>query len=237
MAALNVQASAELNDFSARIQYAYYTEDRVALKKSLEELAKTSLRGADASLKQEYLAYGEWKSAELARANDKADAAEAADRCVAATESALDGGATPAKIKAELYSLQAICATTLGELRSFRAPLYKRKADKSFSEALQLDARNPRVLMVRALARGQENSSQTSDTARSQWLDVVQAFTNDAPGIDNPDWGFPEALAALGAVESARGDAVAARDALERALVLAPDYHFAQTLLRKIAVR
>jgi Tfp pilus assembly protein PilF len=46
-----------------------------------------------------------------------------------------------------------------------------------------------------------------------------------------------EALTTLGETYLQRGDPVAARDALERALVLAPDYRQAQQLLQAAATR
>ena len=52
-----------------------------------------------------------------------------------------------------------------------------------------------------------------------------------------PDWGHAEALTLLGGSYLTSGDPVAARDALERALVIAPDYREAQELLQTAAAR
>jgi lipopolysaccharide biosynthesis regulator YciM len=65
---------------------------------------------------------------------------------------------------------------------------------------------------------------------------AVAAFEDHSdfrPG--QPDWGHAEALCDLGQMVYARGDRTAARDWLERALVVTPDYVAAQALLQKVA--
>ncbi len=50
-----------------------------------------------------------------------------------------------------------------------------------------------------------------------------------------PDWGEAEALAALGELYLARAEVRGARDLIERALLLAPDYRFAAELRAQVA--
>ena len=59
---------------------------------------------------------------------------------------------------------------------------------------------------------------------------VVEAFEMWTPSLDDPDWGYAEALTALAAAALERGQARAARDSIERALLLAPDYRAALDL-------
>ncbi len=49
-----------------------------------------------------------------------------------------------------------------------------------------------------------------------------------------PGWGLAEAYAYLGRIYLDRGDTVAARDALERALLAAPEFGQARRLMTKI---
>jgi len=49
-----------------------------------------------------------------------------------------------------------------------------------------------------------------------------------------PDWGHAEALAALGEAALSRGEVRPARDWLERALLLAPEYRFADELRARL---
>ena len=74
--------------------------------------------------------------------------------------------------------------------------------------------------------------------AVDRWRAVVASFEAAPPSRPGkPDWGHVEALTMLGETYLQRGDPVAARDALERALVLAPDYRQAQQLLQAAAAR
>ena len=57
---------------------------------------------------------------------------------------------------------------------------------------------------------------------------VVEAFDAWTPSIDDPDWGHAEALTALAADALERGQVRTARDLIERALLLAPDYRAAR---------
>jgi Tfp pilus assembly protein PilF len=103
--------------------------------------------------------------------------------------------------------------------------------------ALQLDPDNPRVQLVECLCLV------NSDTDRSTVVfeklqSMVEAFETSPPSRPGqPDWGHAEALTLLGAQYLQRGDPLAARDALERALVIAPDFREAQNLLQTAATR
>jgi Tfp pilus assembly protein PilF len=96
--------------------------------------------------------------------------------------------------------------------------------------ALTLAPENPRVRFIEALCAG--------DSDIEDWRAVVTAFESAPPRSERaPDWGHAEALLALGQSYLTRGDSVAARDAIERALVIAPDYRAAQSLLETAASR
>ena len=58
----------------------------------------------------------------------------------------------------------------------------------------------------------------------------MEAFDAWEPTLDDPDWGEAEALAALAAAALERGQTRVARDFIERALLLAPDYRAALDL-------
>ncbi len=98
-------------------------------------------------------------------------------------------------------------------------------------KAGQLAPGNPRVLLLRNLC------TVGADTPAA-WREVVAAFEAAPPRTaGRPDWGHAESLALLGASFLRHGEPLAARDALERALVLAPDFREAQELLRTAAMR
>ena len=94
---------------------------------------------------------------------------------------------------------------------------------------------NPRVKLVQAMCAP---STAVDPAAVDRWRAVVASFEAAPPSRPGkPDWGHVEALTMLGETYLQRGDTVAARDALERALVLAPDYRQAQQLLQAAATR
>jgi len=101
--------------------------------------------------------------------------------------------------------------------------------------ALSVSPDNPRVKLIEALCA----SGRSPDPAATdRWRSVVESFEAAPPSAPGrPDWGHVEALTMLGETYLQRGDPVAARDALERALVLAPDYRQARQLLQAAAAR
>lgn len=229
-------ANAELDDLAARAQYAYYTSDAAALRKSLEQLRNLTVQTSLSPMKQGYLAYGEWKLSELQMRSDKEAAAVAAEHCVTDAEPVNASGSAAAT--SDLYALQSVCLGLLADLRGLRAPLYTRRRDKSLSEAARLDAKNPRVLLAQVISDRRDAADPAArDSRRAKLLDAVALFEHAAPADARADWGFVETLLALGHVELERGDTLAARNAVERALLLAPDYANAKTLMDKISVR
>jgi Tfp pilus assembly protein PilF len=101
--------------------------------------------------------------------------------------------------------------------------------------AAGLAPENPRVKLVQAICA---SAKDPDPAATDRWRAVVASFEAAPPSRPGkPDWGHVEALTMLGETYLQRGDPVAARDALERALVLAPDYRQAQQLLQTAAAR
>lgn len=227
---VSTASDSDLRDLAARLQYAAFTEDLAGLRQSLDRLKHLEVEVVTLPLKQNYQAYGEWKLAEALASKDKSAAAEAAERCAdGANPSAAGRGKV---LKADQLALQTICFDLLGELRAVRAVYYQRKRDQILTAAIATDAVNPRVLLAQALtvqSQGQENQQRITR--------AVAAFDEQVSEPGRPDWGYPEALIALGSYELKQGNALAARNALEKALVLVPEYRRAQILLDQAAVR
>ena len=103
--------------------------------------------------------------------------------------------------------------------------------DKALRTALSLAPENPRVQLISALCH---DDAEHTDAASVAMLRTVVASFEAAPPSrpGQPDWGQAEALVMLGESYLLRGDPVAARDVIERALVLAPDYRKARRLLQ-----
>jgi tetratricopeptide (TPR) repeat protein len=233
---------AELDDAATRIQYAFYTGDARAVEEVLAVMEKFEVDNLLAPTRSYQLAYGYWRLAELrlesgsqgsSSANSKALSAKAAQTCVRHARAAISQDAG----MGEVYAIEAIC----GDLPVTR-PLTRANAStvgcarsKSLRTALSLTPDSPRVQLIDALC---SQGAATDPAALERWRDVVASFEAAPPSRPGrPDWGHAEALAVLGETYLERGDTLAARDALERALVLAPDFRLAQRLLQSAVAR
>jgi tetratricopeptide (TPR) repeat protein len=230
---------AEIDDAAARAQYAWYSGDIRALEDVLSLIGGLELEGALGAAKSYQLAYGNWKLADLyaqslattqPAPNAKSLAAKAAQACVRHA----DAARAAAPSMSEVYAIQAVCD-------SFSPTAYRDgdppgcARSKSLRTALSQAPDNPRVKLIDAwCSQGAGNDP----AALERWRAVVATFEAAPPSRPGkPDWGHVEALTMLGETYLQRGDTVAARDALERALVLAPDYREAQRLLQTAATR
>jgi tetratricopeptide (TPR) repeat protein len=230
---------ADLDDAASRAQYAWYTGDIRALEEVVGLIDGLQLDNTFGAAKSYQLAYSHWKLADLyaqslatdkSAANAKWLAGKAAQACVRDA----DAARTADPSMSEVYAIEAVCD-------SF-APTAYRDHDppgcarhKSLRTALTMTPDNPRVRLIEAwCSQGAGNDPASLE----RWRSVVATFEAAPPSRPGkPDWGHVEALTMLGEAYLQRGDAVAARDALERALVLAPDYREAQRLLQTAATR
>ncbi len=207
-------------DFEARIQYAFYTEDQRSLTNLAELLA--SLQG-DGPLRPYYEALANYRLALLEKVTAPVRAG-AAERCVASLEQSSGAQRYPG----EMLALQAACLDTLGKLKTIRAPLAATRSRAYAARALRLAPANPRVLLVQAHG---ENHDVVEKTLRR----AIVAFEVERRGIARtPGWGGADAYLALGRACLDRGALLPARDALEHALLLAPEFIAARKLLSSI---
>jgi hypothetical protein len=228
------QGRAELEDAASRAQYAFLTRDVRSLESVLEEITQTSYESNLSSLKSYQLAYGYWTLAQLNSQRGgaaRAVAAKAAKNCVEQAKAAVRQDAR----FAEAHAVQAIC-----EDRPHATIATQQPGDgecdrnRSLQTALDLAPKNPRVKFVAALcARLAQAEAQVR-----RWHEVVASF-DAAVGTDSSvvDWGHAEALTMLAQALLTAEQPVAARDAVERALVIAPDFDTAQAVLQSIAAK
>ena len=225
-------AISELDDAVARMQFAYFTNDVRGVSEALDVVAKADLPPGMKGMKEYFTAYGRWRLAELHadafRAGSRAarsQITQAANACEDAAEAAI---ALDARM-AEAHALEAICASMARSDTTNGATCSKHKGLRT---ALELAPNNPRVLLIDAQCTAQDDRA-GSMTPIERLNRVVRAFESapaSQPG--RADWGHAEALVLLGEAHLARGNAVAARDVIERALVIAPDYEKAKAALR-----
>jgi hypothetical protein len=214
-------------DMEGRIQYGYYTEDA----RSLDALASQLSAGdTDDSLKSYYAALADYRITLLTK--DLSRALSHAERCVAAANRAVEAK----KQFAEAAALESACLAKMARLSPLRSPFAASRSRSRIEKALQLAPRNPRVLLLDAVnayegaANGVEKDRATGKLKRA--VAALEAERQDVVHV--PGWGLAEAYIYLARACLDKGDTVAARDALEHALLAAPEFAEARRLMTKI---
>jgi hypothetical protein len=229
------EALSDLDDSAARMQYAFFTDDIQALEEVLARVTEYKPPEGLEAARSYQLAYGHWRLAELyaaAAERDRDAASQAANAARVCVDEARDTVAKDAR-DAEAHAILAVCeALPRGGLRLPKVVAGSCARSRALRTATALAAKNPRVRLIEALC------TNAPDTAAeiTRWREIADTFsTMDAARQGKPDWGHAEALVELARRYLRHNDRVAARDAVERALVIAPDYVAAQALLRIVA--
>lgn len=222
-------------DTEARIQYGYYTEDARALTSVAEALSASDSHDR---LRGYYTALSDWRLALLAAQSPAAvrgtSAAELLQRCVHAMNAVLEAQAD----FAEGLALRAACAVTPAGGAGLHVPFTGPKPHRDIERALAVAPKNPRALFVDAMSDYLLGAAVGGNKERAlgKLRTAIAAFEVERAGPEPlPGWGAAEAYVYLARDLLDHGDGVGARDALEHALLLAPDYAQARRLMAKIA--
>src|SRR5688572_6547909 len=212
-AAARAAPSPELLDLAARVHYGYYHAEPRAVDAALTALDRLP----DAADVVYYRDFAALRRAQLG-GTDRATL----ERLRACAERDVPPGLDK-HAAAEVWTLAAACAQVAGD---------DGRRERALVLARERDDDNPRIALVEAWAL--ERAAGTDPTRReavaAQLVAVVEAFDAWAPSIDDPDWGYAESLTALAADALERGQVRTARDLVERALLLAPEYRAAVEL-------
>jgi tetratricopeptide (TPR) repeat protein len=250
--------AADMNwlDIESRIQYGYFTEDVHSLRNLVEPLASDDSHDRLKSYYAGLLAYRMTlleeaqadraaadggagtpppKSPPPVRKNDRSknEARQTVERCVASLDRALEAQSN----FPDALALQSACLRQLAELSSWRAPLAGPKSLSQLHKALQIAPKNPRVLLLDAIGDYEHSGASGGDAQQAcvKFKAVAAVFEAERADVDQvPGWGAAEAYMWLGRCYLDSGDANAARDALERALLIAPEFGQARRLLATI---
>jgi tetratricopeptide (TPR) repeat protein len=244
-------APMEWADIEGRIQYAYYTNDSRALNSVLTSLKPKAVEGEEAStadlpVRSYFRALANYRLAQVVAGSKKSQARDAIDDCQDEADASvtalpkiplgLDETDENRKQRAESYALATACTLAGREMSSL--PFFGGgRIGSRIDEAVKLEPKNPRVKLVEALAQFERAGKDEKEKAVAlrNLRNVTQMFEQARAGASStPEWGAAEAYAFLGRALYDQRDAVGAREALERALLIAPDYAFARTLMGQI---
>jgi tetratricopeptide (TPR) repeat protein len=226
-------------DLQARILYAYQTEDTNQLTNLAQTLTTQIQAGANAAFRY-HLAHAEYRLGLLAgdgRPEGRPKDAEAAfSECTLQLKELLVQDVN----SAESLVLQSVCYGNLARFKKVEAILDRARAADRLKAAAKIAPRNPRVVFFEsedALAAAPPDSAQ-SQRAFQQLMAAVELFEGSSATRDDvPGWGHAEAYLELGRRLQARGDVVGARNWIEKALIVAPDYKAAQRQLTALVRR
>ncbi|HET7810538.1 MAG TPA: hypothetical protein VFL16_08160 [Steroidobacteraceae bacterium] len=249
-AALTLAADIDWADIEGRTQYAYYTEDARALNGVLASLEPKPVEGEAPSAAQEssrsyFRALAYYRLAQVLSTGKKSKARGAVDDCGKQIDHLVDalpklalGVEESDAVKhqrAEAYALGTACTIAGREMTSI--PFVGGRIGSRIDEAVKLEPKNPRVRLVEALAAFDRagNDAAARNAALQKLRNVTVMFEAARAGASStPEWGAAEAYAFLGRALFDQRDLVGAREALERALLVAPDYAYARRLMAQI---
>ena len=137
--------------------------------------------------------------------------------------------------RVEAYALGTACTLAGREMSSI--PFCGGRIGSRIDEAVLLEPKNPRVRLVEALALFERAGKDPAESSAA--LKKLQSVTAMFEAVraresTTPEWGAAEAYAFLGRALFDQRDVVGAREALERSLLIAPEYAFARQLMAQI---
>jgi tetratricopeptide (TPR) repeat protein len=213
-----------------RIENDYFARDARSLQSLAAALSAGT--GPEQGLRSYYAGLLAYRLALLSSRDERREWRMAA-RCV----TSLDRSLALDPDSAEALALQSACLAIESSLDPWRAPLAGPLSLMRSDKALRLAPDNPRVLLLGALSA--EDRPRLFGGDRRRDFDLIkravaafQAQPADPRGV--PAWGAADAYTYLARGYLSRGDALAARDALERALLIAPDFAQARRLMAMI---
>ena len=222
--------SSELLDIAARIEYGFFTEDDRAIRAARDGLQQL---GRPTPWSNYYDALGAYRLAQLSWSSGRKGAGRWLDQCAQSSAAAekLDRRFTEARI------LRAACALLAARAEPVMGMMQQRRAAKILTALDDEAPDNPRLALLRALAVNPRPGLEVEAAmqVRGELNRALEGFRQFSGELGQPDWGEAETLAHLGESYLMAGDQRRGRDLIEEALILAPDYRFAQKLMNKVS--
>ncbi len=230
---------AEFADLAARADYGFHAGEASVIDGVMEPLERLAADGrSDVSIEAGYwLAFASYREAALRRPRNPQAAQRSAARCVELAESVAPN--RPWQVEAAILAAACLQLVATDPLRSV---LQQRRIDRWLNDAALADRDNPRLALVRGLlaSAGEPGRAESDQASAEPWFaEAVRLFDErQRPRarrlLPDVSWGEPEALAYLAAIRLDQQRIREARDLIEHALLLAPDYHFARQLNQRL---
>jgi hypothetical protein len=218
-------------DLQAQILYAFQSEDINELASLIQTLRTQVQAGTADSALRYHLAHADYRLALLSGETQPRNAEPALNECIDQLKPILEQDAD----SVEALALQSACYSNLVRYKKkFEAVLYRSRAADRIRAAFKLAPKNPRVLYlsaIDALARANPGSPESSLVLEQLELASQLFEQSSATTIESPSWGHAEAYLELGRQLQLRGDVLGARNWIEKALIMAPDYKAARRQL------
>ncbi len=216
---------ASFEDMESRIDYAWFTEDVNALRSLVQSAQAISQKGPDSPDVRYLLALANYRLGLLLAGPKPADATAAMDHCVEESGRTLQVQTS----SAEAYALQGTCYAELARLHNWKTVVNGPFATLKMDKALKLAPNNPRVVLLdgardyaEARPGGKEQALAKFRRALELFETALESRTGSGPGT--PSWGYADTYAYIGRCLQEKGDLLGARNAYERALIIAPDF-------------
>lgn len=219
-----------------RIESAYFQQNASALRALAAALPAADVTAAARTRDEEWRSYYgallAYRLALLAK-DEEPQAWPYTEQCV----DRLDRALVIDPASAEALALQSACLALQARMDPWRSPLAAPLSRARIDKALKLAPDDPRVLLLGALAAQDRPRLFGGDAQQAFVLlqRAVAAFERQRgrpPGL--PGWGAADAFTDLAQQYLWRGEALAARNVLERALLVAPDFAPARLLMAQI---
>jgi tetratricopeptide (TPR) repeat protein len=218
-----------------RIESGYFQQDAAGLTgvaATLSPAVGAAGNAADVEWRNYYAALAAYRLALLAR-GDETRAWPFAQQCIDRLNRVLVVDTD----SAEALALQSACLALQSKLDPWRSPLAAPLSQARGDKALKLAPDNPRVLLLGALATRERPRFFGGDSQQAFQLmlhSVSEFERSGAPAPGLPGWGAADAFTYLAQDYLTRGHALAARNVLERALLVAPHFTQAKRLMAEI---
>jgi tetratricopeptide (TPR) repeat protein len=217
-------------DLEAQILYAFHVEDANQLTSLVQTLTTQVHENASDNALRYHLAHAEYRLGVLDVLKHARGAKAALENCVDELKPLVMQDVN----SVESLTLQSACYWQLAHLEKLEAVLLRAHAETRLSDAYKLAPRNPRVVFFMAsdaLARAKPGSKDYAQAFAQLELAAKLFEATSATSVEAPGWGHAEAYLEVGRQLEARGDVLGARNWIEKALIVAPDYKAAQRQL------